>query len=58
MDASMNKSPLDSYPEKYNIIDFDLIDASDEEIKYSVEGELLVVKCVLSLQVKEDDLKH
>jgi hypothetical protein len=58
MDASMNESPLDSYPEKDNIIDSDLNNASDEEVEYSVEGDLLMVKCVLSLQVKNNDLKH
>lgn len=32
MDASTNKSLLDSYPEKDDIIDSDLNDASGEEV--------------------------
>lgn len=43
MNVSMNESPLDSYPEKDNIIDSDFNNASDEEVEYSVEGELLMV---------------
>ena len=33
-----------------------LEDAYDDNVEYPVEGESLVAKCVLSAQVKEDDM--
>jgi hypothetical protein len=36
MDALTNKSSLDSYSEKDDIIDSDLNDASDEEVEYLI----------------------
>jgi hypothetical protein len=32
-----------------------LVDCSDEEIAYPVEGEALVIRCALNMQIKEDD---
>jgi hypothetical protein len=35
-----------------------LVDCSDEEIAYPVEGEALVIRCALNMQIKEDDVDH
>ena len=35
-----------------------LDDISDVELKFTVEGEALVTRCVLSAQVKEDDFEQ
>ena len=32
------------------------MDCSDEEIAYLVEGEALVIRCALNMQIKEDDV--
>jgi len=34
------------------------VDCSDEEIAYPVEGEALVIRCALNMQIKEDDVDH
>jgi hypothetical protein len=33
-----------------------LVDCSDEEIAYPVEGEALVIRRALNMQIKEDDV--
>ena len=33
-----------------------LVDCSDEEIVYPVEGEALVIRRALNMQIKEDDV--
>jgi len=33
-----------------------LVDCSDEEIANPVKGEALVIRCVLNMQIKEDDI--
>jgi hypothetical protein len=33
-----------------------LVDCSDEEIGYLVEGEALVIRRALNMQIKEDDV--
>jgi len=33
-----------------------LVDCSDEEIAYPVEGEALVIRHALNMQIKEDDV--
>jgi len=33
-----------------------LVDCSDEEIAYPVEGEALVIRCALNMQIKEDNV--
>jgi hypothetical protein len=33
-----------------------LVDCSDEEIAYPVEGEALVIRCALNIQIKKDDV--
>jgi hypothetical protein len=33
-----------------------LVDCSDEEIAYPVEGEALVIRPALNMQIKEDDV--
>ena len=33
-----------------------LVDYSDEEIDYHVDGEALVIRCALNMQIKEDDV--
>ena len=32
------------------------MDCSDEEIAYLIEGEALVIRCALNMQIKEDDV--
>ena len=33
-----------------------LVDYSDEEIAYPVEGEALIIRCALNMQIKEDNV--
>jgi len=33
-------------------------DVSDGDVEYSVEGESLVIRCALNIQIKKDDLEH
>ena len=35
-----------------------LEDACDDNVEYPVEGESLVARCALSVQVKEDDMEQ
>jgi hypothetical protein len=35
-----------------------LVDCSDEEIPYPVEGETLVIRRALNMQIKEDDVEQ